>query len=588
EFARLAARATSDADGDGRPEEFGVSLTQWLQAVCPWIWQAGGELLSDDGTRARMGEPEFVRAMEFLHELLHERRVASFDASFANQLTQGLFQAGRALFYGPVGYWETYRFKSLDAFRWDVLPLPRDARAATSVAMTVYVVPRTAREPELAVEFLLRLAGPEYQRMLAEIGNGVPGLIAAAESPSFLKPDVAPESERVFLDVLEHARLQPPVANWRKIESLCQAELEAILLDPECDVPAACARMAAKTDAHLARERERAALPRVPASVPEVLLGFAFLAALATWLRLRRPRSDRRARREERAAWWLLSPWAIGTLAFLIGPALVTFVLSLCEWSPLRPLSDVRWVGGANLARLADDPTFHTSLGATFLYAALSVPLGLVVALVLALLLRRESRGNALARTLVHVPAILAPVVVAALWRALLDDERGPLNALLRTLHFEPPAWLRDPDWVVPSFVVVSLWSIGGQMLVFLAALQALDPTLEEAARIDGAGPLRRLVRVVVPQLAPVVLFNLVTGTVAAFQVFAQPYVMTEGGPGDASRFLVLYLYESAFRHLDVGYASALGVVLFVVLGLLVALILFLARGRVATARRSA
>jgi multiple sugar transport system permease protein len=125
-------------------------------------------------------------------------------------------------------------------------------------------------------------------------------------------------------------------------------------------------------------------------------------------------------------------------------------------------------------------------------------------------------------------------------------------------------------------------------MLVFLAALQALDPTLEEAARIDGAGPLRRIVRVVVPQLAPVVLFNLVTGTVAAFQVFAQPYVMTEGGPGDSSRFLVLYLYESAFRHLDVGYASALGVVLFVVLGLLVALILLGARGRVPSARRPA
>lgn len=588
EFAELAGRATADTDGDGRTDRFGISLTQWLQAVCPWIWQAGGELVSADGTRARMGEPEFVRAMEFLHGLLHEQRVASFDASFANQLTQGLFQAGQALFYGPVGYWETYRFKSIDAFRWDVVPLPRDARAATSVAMTVYVVPRTAREPELAVEFLLRLAGPEYQRMLAEIGNGVPGLIAAAESASFLKPDVAPEGERVFLDVLAHARLQPPVANWRKIESLCQAELESILLDPECDVPAACARMAAKTDAHLARERERAALPRVPASVPEVLLALAFLAAVATALRLRGGRADRRAAREERAAWGLLAPWAIGTLAFLVGPALVTFLLALCEWSPLRPLEDVRWVGGANLARLAEDPTFHTSLGATCLYAALSVPLGLLLALVLALLLRRETRGNALARTLVHVPAILAPVVVAALWRALLDDERGPLNALLRTLHLDPPAWLRDPDWVVPSFVVVSLWSVGGQMLVFLAALQALDPTLEEAARLDGAGPFKRIVRVVVPQLAPVVLFNLVTGTVAAFQVFAQPYVMTEGGPGDASRFLVLYLYESAFRHLDVGYASALGVVLFVVLGLLVALILLGARGRVRSARRPA
>ena len=586
EFVELATLATEDEDGDGRPEHFGVSLTQWLQAVCPWIWQAGGELLSADGTRARLGEPEVVRALQFLHDLLHERRVGSFDASFANQLTQGLFQGGRALFYGPVGYWETYRFRAIDRFRWDVLPLPRDARAATSVAMTVYVVPRTAREPELAVEFLRLLAGPEYQRMLAEIGNGVPGLIEAAEGASFLKPDVAPDSEQVFLDVLAHARFQPPLANWRKLESLCQAELEAILLEPECDVAAACARMAAKTDAHLARERERSALPRVPAGVPALFLTLAFFAALVALVRLRGPAPARRAGREERAAWLLLSPWAVGVVAFLVGPALVSFGLALCEWSPLRPLADVRWVGGANFTRLASDPTFHTSLGATALYALLSVPLGLFVALALALVLRREARGNALVRTLVHVPSILAPVVVAALWRALLDDERGPLNALLRTLHLDPPAWLRDPDWVVPSFVVVSLWSVGGQMLVFLAALQALDPTLEEAARIDGAGPLRRIVRVVVPQLGPVLVFNLVTGTVAAFQVFAQPYVMTEGGPGDASRFLVLYLYESAFRHLDVGYASTLAVVLFVLLAALVTGVLLVTRRRVHHARR--
>jgi multiple sugar transport system permease protein len=282
----------------------------------------------------------------------------------------------------------------------------------------------------------------------------------------------------------------------------------------------------------------------------------------------------------------LLSPWAIGLVAFLLGPALVSFGLALCEWSPLRPLADVRWVGGENFTRLASDPTFRTSLGATALFALLSVPLGLLVALALALRLRREARGNALVRTLVHVPAILSPVVVAALWRALLDDERGPVNALLRALALDPPAWLRDPDWVVPSFVLVSLWSVGGQMLVFLAALQALDPTLEEAARIDGAGPLRRLVRVVVPQLGPVLLFNLVTGTVAAFQVFAQPYVMTEGGPGDASRFLVLYLYESAFRHLDVGYASAIAVALFVLLAGLVTALLLAGRRRVHYARR--
>jgi multiple sugar transport system permease protein len=563
DFLALARRATTDDDGDGRADQYGVSLTQWLQAVCPWIWQAGGELLDERSEHARMGEPEFVAAMRFLHALLHEEKVASFDASFANQLTQGLFQAGRALFYGPVGYWETYRFRAIERFQWDVLPLPRGERAATAVAMTVYVVPRTAREPELAYEFLRKLAGEEYQRMLARIGNGVPGLIEAAHSPDFLKPAVAPESEQVFLEVMETARFQPPLANWRKIESLVKAELDGILLDPDCDVPAACARMAAKTDAYLERERERAGRRPLPKGTLELALGAVLLGLLGLFLARRGPRPGARGRRAERAALVLLAPWAAGFVLFLVGPALVALLLALCEWSPLRPLSDVRWAGLDNLARLASDPTFASSLRATVLYAALSVPLGLAVALALALLLRRESRATSAVRTACFVPAIVAPVILGALWRYALDAERGPLNGALRALGLDPPAWLRDPGWVVPSFVLVSLWSIGAQMLVFLAALQALDPALEEAARIDGAGRVRRLWHVVLPQLAPVVLFNLLTGLVAAAQIFAQPYVMTEGGPGDASRFLVLYIYESAFQHFDVGYACALAWVLF-------------------------
>jgi len=566
DFLALARAATADQDGDGRIDRYGISLTQWLQAVVPWVWQNGGELLDERGEHARMAQPECVEALRFLHALLHEERVASFDASFVNQLSQGLFQAGQALFYGPVGYWETYRFKNLRDFRWDVLPLPRKVRAATSVAMTVYVVPRTAREPELACQFLRELAGPRYQRTLAEIGNGVPGLIEAAHSTSFLKPDVAPASAQVFLDEMSSARFLPPLVDWRQIESLCQAELEGILLEPDYDVEAGCRRMAAKTDTYLVRERQRHALPPFPSWAFASAISVSLLALAALLVARRGPRPAPILRREERSAYRMLGPWAAGFVLFLLGPALVSLLLSLGEWSPLRSLDDVRWLGAENYARLAQDPIFHVSLRATTLYALLSVPLGLALALALALLLRAESTAASVVRTACYLPAIIAPVIVAALWRFVLDADRGLLDGLLRSLGIDGPAWLRDPDWVVPAFVLVSLWSVGAQMLVFLAALKALDPTLTEAARIDGAGALRRFWHVTLPQLGPVVLFNLVTGSVAAFQVFAQPYVMTEGRPGDASRFLVLYLYESAFKHLDMGYACAIAWVLFALL----------------------
>jgi len=571
DFVAIARATTLDRDGDGRTDQYGVSLTQWLQAVVPWVWQNGGDLLGPTGERSTMGAPEFVGAMRFLRRLLHEERIASFDATFSNQLSQGLFQAGRAALYGPVGYWETYRFQHIEAFRWDVVPLPVGRRAATSIAMTAFVVPRTAREPDLAAEFVLELAGPGYQGMLARIGNGLPGLESAARSADFLKPDVAPESEHVFLDVMANARFMPPIANWRKIESICQAELEGILLAEDFDVAAACERMAAKTDGFLERERRRAAQPPAPPWALELAFTLSILALFALFIARRGPRPGALLVRQERAGYAMIALWAVGFLLFLFGPAVVTALMSLCEWSPVRDIDAMRWIGLDNYGRLASDETFHRSLGVTAAYAAFSVPLGLAAALGLALLLRRDDTKNGAVRTLCYLPAIISPVIVAAVWRSLFEEQTGLFNGWLAAVGIDGPAWLRDPRWVLPSFVLMSLWGVGAQMLVFLAALKAQDPILVEAARVDGAGPWRRFLHVTLPGISPVVLFNLVTGLILAAQVFAQPFVMTQGGPGDASRFLVLYLYESGFRHLDMGYASAIAWVMFVLLAVLCA-----------------
>lgn len=564
-----AARATTrDTDGDGRVDQWGISLTQWLQAVVPWIWQAGGDVLDPTLSRSTIGEPAALDALRFLRKLLHEERIASFDATFENQYSQGLFQAGRCAFYGPVGYWETYRFKYLTGFEWDVAPLPRGKHAATAIAMTGYVVPRTSREPELAAAFVAELAGPKYQYTLAEIGNGVPAWKAAATSESFLDPRRAPRSERVFLDVLPEARFLPSLANWRKIEALCQSELQGALLAEDYDVEAGARRMQSKTDAFLASEKRRAGLPVLPRFALEVCFALAVLGALAAWI-VRRSREPRRAcASDARGALTLLAPWAVGFLCFFVGPAAVSLALSFCAWSPLESLERVRFAGLENWTRLASDDTFHTSLRATATYAFASVPLGLGLALWLAWLLRRESTLAVCVRTIVYLPAILSPVIVAATWRFLLDPDRGFVNHVLGLVGVAGPEWTRSEPWIVPSFVLMSLWSVGAQMLVFLAALQALDPTLEEAARVDGAGPWARFRHVVLPQLSPVLLFNLVLGLVGGFQIFAQAYVLTGGGPGDASRFLVLYLYETGFRHLDMGYASTLAWVLFAILGL--------------------
>lgn len=556
DFLATAKRVTADTDGDGKIDRFGISLTQWFQAVLPWIWQAGGEVLDAEGQRCRLDSAEAIEAFEFLQGLLFREKVASFDATFEDQLRRGLFQAGRTAFYGPVGYWETYRFRGIDEFEWDVVPLPRHRRAATAVAMQGYVVPRTSGDPELAYRFLRKLTARKTQAMYAAIGNGVPGLRIAAESDDFLQPGRAPKSARVYLDCLPFAKLTGPYTNWRTIEGLIQADLEGLLLSGNLSPSEAARRMTRKIDEHLSRERETVARPRINLgrNLPKAAWAAVGVVVVAAYIFLR----ANRGRVRDRRALFLLLPWAFGLCAFTIFPALASIAYSFTAASPVNPTENIPWVGGDNFARLSGDPRFRESLFVTAIYAAASVPIGLFFALALALLVRRDSSWSAVLRTALYLPSIISPVVVAAQWRIILDADQGLLNAGLATVGIDAVPWLRAPGWVIASFVVMSLWTTGGAMLVFLSGLKSIDPRLIEAARLDGAGPWARLRHVILPALRETIVFNGVVGTVNAFQIFAPAFVLTQGGPGDSSRFLVLLVYETAFRNLDLGYASAM------------------------------
>ncbi|MBC8327481.1 MAG: sugar ABC transporter substrate-binding protein, partial [Planctomycetes bacterium] len=303
ELLEKCRATTRDTDGDGVTDQFGISLTQWMQALAPWIWQNGGRFLDEDG-RCALAEPAAVEAVEFLVRLLHEEKVASDDATFQNQFSVGLFQAGKTAFYGPVGYWETYRFQDIPTeaeggFDWDVVPLPVGREAATSVALRFYVVPKVSKHPQLAYEFVRALAGDTMQNGLASIGNGVPGLKRAAYSESFLDPERLPESEQVFLDVLEDARFLPVEVNWAEIEKQTKAVLEEAILLGRIPAKEACERAAAIADQTLARERDLMQRPFVGAAwfgAAQTSGGRLVRASLA-WMPAPRPR-PRHARSE--------------------------------------------------------------------------------------------------------------------------------------------------------------------------------------------------------------------------------------------------------------------------------------------------
>jgi len=266
-----------------------------------------------------------------------------------------------------------------------------------------------------------------------------------------------------------------------------------------------------------------------------------------------------------------ISPWLAGFLLLTAGPMIVSIYVSGTSWTMLSPPV---WIGAGNYERLfTDDRLFGLSLLNTLYYVALAVPLGLIVSLLLALLLNQRVPGRGIFRTIFFLPSITNLVAISVLWVWLLNPEFGLVNHLLRMVGISGPLWFQSEQWAKPSLILMSLWGIGGTMVIFLAALQGIPPELYEAAELDGAGELQQFIHITLPMISPALLFNLIIGVIGSFQVFTQAYVMTgsaqpgtEGGPNNATLFVILYLYKKAFQEFTMGYAAAIAWVLFFII----------------------
>ena len=277
-------------------------------------------------------------------------------------------------------------------------------------------------------------------------------------------------------------------------------------------------------------------------------------------------------RNETILGWLMVSPWLIGFICFSALPMFASLIISFTEWDML---SKPEWVGFENYKTLFfEDPLALHSLNITILFTIVSIPLNIVFGLALAMLLNTSIRGLAIFRTIYYLPAILSGVAVALMWRWIFSTEFGLLNTLLSMIGIEGPAWLTDRIWVLPSFVIMRLWSVGGGMIIYLAGLQSIPTNLYEAANIDGANWWHRTRFITLPMLSPTIFFQLIVGFIFSMQIFTEAFIMTNGGPADASLFYLLYLYRQAFQYFDMGYASALAWVLFVVI-LVLTIILF-------------
>jgi len=285
-----------------------------------------------------------------------------------------------------------------------------------------------------------------------------------------------------------------------------------------------------------------------------------------------RRRWSRQAIRENLEGYAFISPWIAGFLLWTLGPFVVSLFLSFTRYTIIAP---PEWVGLQQYRELfTDDPNFWQSLQVTFTYALFAVPLHLVLALIIALMLNQKAPLLGLWRTVYYLPAVISGVAVSTMWIWVFNPRFGLINTVLGFVGIQGPNWLGDPQWVLPSLILMSCWSAGGGMVILLGGLQGIPVELYEAAMIDGANAWRKFWHITIPMISPLIFFNLIMGVIGSFQYFTQAFIMTQGGPGRASLFYNLYLYQNAFTYFKMGYASAMAWVMFVVILVLTLLVI--------------
>ena len=568
-----AARAIGQLDSC-YGAEFGVGY--WVERARPWLWTLGLDFASDDFRELYVTDPELIAALETVRRWRFEEGRTLAPARSRVQAGAELFMTGRVGMYGPLGRWVVPEYRRLEDLDWEFAALPRGRQRANIVFTTAWTIASRTRYPKESWELVRFLCGPVGQRMNAQSGLAIPSLRTVAESDAFLDPERKPERDDLFVAMVPDARL----CQWpedRRYIARARDQFEACLKFGTKSVPSAMEKLDSEWRKLRASPLNRTGFPSMPwggIALWSVGLLAAFVCVVAWRWWCRRP--GRRAFREELAGMAFVSPWAIGFLCITLFPIALSLLLAFTKWNGILTLDHAEWVGLGNFRELVGyDDLFRQSLAVTAYYAVLAVPLSQIAALLAALLMNTELRGIGLFRSAWYLPSVLAGVGVAVLWRWVFDGEHGLLNWALAT----PLAWfgVRPPDWLggdarllgPPAFAIMHLWIIGGSMMIYLAGLNGIPKTLYEAAELDGAGHVRRFCRITLPMLSPVIFFNGIMAIIASFQVFTQAFVMTDGGPDNATMFYVLYLYKQAFEFHEMGYASAMAwLLLLIILGL--------------------
>lgn len=611
EFREIAKKLTKDLDGDGISDQFGTNISFGFLGYEPFLWSFGGEVLSEDYTRSAIHGPRSVEAAQFIYDMKYKDRSIAWTGEMEGFAADVQILTGRLAMLPAGSYMIPVLNRVQGAMRWNIVHMPigpygdRYTRVTwDGISLNAHTTPEMK---EIGWRFIKHLLGDEMQSDIGRNQRGLPVRREIAER-TYTNPDT-PAREEVAVEAFDYGKLTPLTPRYQALRDAMQqifdvlntADAQKGETSPSVLIP----RLEPLVNQVLERDIEEWDEPvydpyswwkalGITGLIVSLILGGLMLIPpirrhfLQECREARSMLRSRMGRLEAIEGLFFAGPWLWGLLLFTAFPIAFSILLSFCDWDPYRTLDKINFVGLANYARafssdpVHGDPLVTKALYNTFYFAIFSVPINLTLSLGLALLLNQKVRGITIFRTTFYLPSIVAGVATVILWMYIFNPVNGPLNAFLRWANhmldrsvvfsfitLPVPQWLSDPAWAKPAMIIMRMWAAGGGgMLIFLAGLQGVPDQLYEVADLDGASRLRKFWSITLPMLTPTIYFNLIMGMIGSLQIFMQAFIMTGGTGGVAHSllFYVLHLYTKAFVHYEMGYASALAWILFVII----------------------
>lgn len=582
----------------GKFDQWGFS-SGWPDLFARTLALSSGARYADDlehPKKIRMGEKKMIDAYQFASDFMNKLKFMPNSTETSSDLqlsTQQLFANQKIAMY-QNGIWEVPQMRDMikpgkkGFFEWDIALFPayKDGTRAAPTGGSGYSIFSSTPHPDEAWELVQFMSGPVAMTAMAKAGVAQPAIrtVAMTKGVWLVGPNTPlaeryPPSKEVTDQAVPYVIFDPIADCWPSVNERLSAGLD-LLWNGQATAKEVLTKSAANGQTRLDTmlKEEKLSDFNWPAGIS---VGLAIIAGILLWVympEMKKPYSLKQ-RKESRSAYLFIMPWIIGMAIFTLGPMILSLLMSFTDWDVIQP---AKWRGVGNYREaFTVDPLFWKSLRVTFIYTLISVPIGLIGSVLLALLLNMKVRGVALFRAVYYLPSLASLVAASLIWRKLFNPDSGLVNAILYSPLFHKIGhWVsavagtpdKQVDWLgtqataLPGMIIMSLWGIGGGMVILLAGLQGIPQHYYEAATLDGAGTMGKFKNVTLPLLTPTLFFSLVTGLIGSFQVFTQAFVMTQGGPNDTTRFFVYHMFGAAFQSMRMGYASALGWVLFFII----------------------